>query len=91
MYNIVYEMTKIKANDIMKCRKLFLFTFPAALTSSAEYTAFEQRGQIFPDIDLIRNDEPFVKLVDEGRCIVNIVCFVVTPPIYVTLFIKGLL
>jgi hypothetical protein len=87
MYNIVYEMTKTKANDIMKCRKRFLFTFPAALTSSAEYTAFEQRGQIFPDIDIILNAAPLLKLADGRRWMIETVCLVVTPPIYVTLFI----
>ena len=42
-------------------------TLPAALTSSAEYTAFEQRGHVLVAPDFIRKDDPFVKLADDGR------------------------
>ena len=51
----------------------------------------EQRGQIFPDIDIILNVAPLVKLFDGGRWRVDDVCLVVTPPMYVTLFMVELL
>jgi hypothetical protein len=50
----------------------------------------QHRGQTLPSISFSRND-PLINVAVEGRYAVDTARCVVTPPMYVTLFMEGLL